>query len=261
MRSFLLIIISILILSMPSYSYATEHKEYWSSLNDTSDKVLQLVKQEKYEEAKQLLDYFSKQFLSIDHQQSSLSMSDLQIITKSFERAMESVTAVSMNHVERVRLATEFRLVVDALASPHHPLWLSSEQSIMKSLNELKGTMQQKDAQAFRHKVNEFLRLYQMIRPALLVSVEGEQVQKIESLVQFMDRYGTDMIHDTSMQKQLFVMEKEFQNLYQQVKEDSADPSLIWVMLTIGGMIIMSLSYVGWKKYRAEKRRVKERNH
>ncbi|MFV8828351.1 sporulation protein YpjB [Alkalihalobacterium sp. APHAB7] len=260
MRSFLLILLTIFVLSMPTYSNAAEDKEYWRTLNDTSDKVLQLVKQEKLEEAKQLLDYFSKQFLSLDHKQSSLSMSDLQIITKSYERAMESVTAVSMNRVERVRLATEFRLVVDALTSPHHPLWLSSEQTIMKSINELKGTMQQKDAQAFRHKINEFLRVYQMIRPALLVSVEGVQVQKIESLVQFIDRYGNDMIHDTSMQKQLFVMEKEFQNLYQQVKEDSADPSLVWVMLTIGGMIIISLSYVGWKKYRAEKRRVKVRD-
>ncbi|WP_238457459.1 sporulation protein YpjB [Alkalihalobacterium alkalinitrilicum] len=250
----------IFVLCMPTYSNASEHKEYWSTLNETSDKVLQLVKQEKHEEARQLLDYFSKQFLALDHTQTSLTMSDLQIVTKSFERAMESVTAVSMTQIERVRLATEFRLVVDALASPHHPLWLSTEQTMMKAMNELKGSMEQKDVQAFRHKINEFLRSYQMVRPALIISVEGVQVQKIESLVQFLDRYGNDMIQDTSMQKQLFMLESELENLYQQVKEDSADPSLIWVMLTIGGTIIISLSYVGWKKYRAEKRRVKVRD-
>ena len=42
-------------------------------------------------------------------------------------------------------------------------------------------------------------------------------------------------------------------------KKDEADPSLIWVIISTGGMIVLTLSYVGWRKYRGEKE--KNRTH
>ena len=35
--------------------------------------------------------------------------------------------------------------------------------------------------------------------------------------------------------------------------EDEADPSLWWVIISTGSIIILTLSYVGWRKYQGEK--------
>jgi sporulation protein YpjB len=35
--------------------------------------------------------------------------------------------------------------------------------------------------------------------------------------------------------------------------QDQADPSLWWVIISTGSIIIMTLSYVGWRKYKGDK--------
>jgi sporulation protein YpjB len=54
-------------------------------------------------------------------------------------------------------------------------------------------------------------------------------------------------------------MEEELKALFERVKEDEADPSLLWVMISTGSVILLSLSYAGFRKYRAEKARIEKR--
>jgi sporulation protein YpjB len=48
-------------------------------------------------------------------------------------------------------------------------------------------------------------------------------------------------------------MEEELQNLFDRIKDDEADPSLLWVMISTGSIILLSLSYTGWRKFKGEK--------
>ncbi|MEN2454698.1 sporulation protein YpjB, partial [Bacillus sp. JR_15] len=43
------------------------------------------------------------------------------------------------------------------------------------------------------------------------------------------------------------------------VDQDEADPSLLWVILTTGSIILLTLTYVGFRKYRAEKEKKQKR--
>ncbi|MDY7222247.1 sporulation protein YpjB [Halalkalibacterium halodurans] len=234
----------------------SDSQDTWKELNRTSDQVLQLVKQEKLEEAKQLLDYFQTQFVKADYDDRKLSMTSLRTVTTSYERANQAVTATNMGLDERIRHVTEFRLVVDAIVSEHHPLWLHSETSIMHALTRMKEAIQTEDHQGFQHRLNEFLNHYQMIRPSLTITLEPAHLQQVESQVSYMENFRMERSAD-EVENHLNLMEETFTALFAQVKEDSADPSLLWVMFTIGGMIIASLSYAGWRKYKGEKRKVK----
>lgn len=40
--------------------------------------------------------------------------------------------------------------------------------------------------------------------------------------------------------------------------EDEADPSLWWVIISTGSIIIATLSYVGWRKYNGDKEMKKD---
>lgn len=228
----------------------------WKELNQTSDQILQLVKQEKFTEAKQLMGYFSVSFLEMDFRDEGITMSALRAVTLAFEKAEESVTAADMPLEQRINQVTAFRLAVDALSSEYHPLWLHSEESIMNALNLMEESVKQKDNQAYQIRMNQFLEQYEKIRPALYIDTEPQQLQRIDSQITYLDHNRAKALNEDNLIQHIGVMKDEWTNLYKRVKEDSADPSLWWVMFTIGGMITTSLSYVGWRKYRAEKKKV-----
>jgi sporulation protein YpjB len=256
---FIFIFCICLYMSTAGYGYATEvnGQHTWKELNQTTDHVLQLVKQEKFEEAKQLLDYFSDGFIQLDFKAEGFTMNEMRTITMTFEQSVEAVTAAEKSLDERIYTVTTFRLAVDALSSEHHPLWLQSEGTLLNQLALIKQEHQNGQPEAMQHRMNTFLRHYQMIRPALTIDLEPHLLQQVESQVTYLDNLRVDGINSDKLTAHIEMMEADFAKVFERVKEDSADPSLLWVMITIGGMIVLSLSYVGVKKYRAEKGKVR----
>ncbi|MGO4888095.1 sporulation protein YpjB [Anaerobacillus sp. MEB173] len=260
MRALVILLISVIIIANPigTPSYADQHNQQkWLELNQTADRVLQLVKEEKYSDAKQLLNYFSEQFLKIRDEDQEITMSQLRVVTTSYEKAMGAVTSVSDSPTDRINAVMQFRLVVDALVSEHHPLWKNTEKSVIASFSELKAAAEKGDGQAFQHRLNEFLSKYQMIRPAIMINLEPQYFERVESQIRFLENYRTQIIGDPNKVKHLDMIEKDLHSLYKGFEQDSADPSLWWVIISVGGMIVVSLTYVGWKKYQAEKNKVK----
>lgn len=254
MRQFVFAMIIIIVCSFPIAAHAEE--DIWKQLNQTSDRILQLVKSEGYVEAKQLLDYFATIFFELDFQKEKLSMNDLRVITTSFERAKEAVTAYDMPKDERIYRVTSFRLAVDALSSEFHPLWLQSEERMMNSFDRLEEALKNRDMRAFQSRLNDFLTYFEVIRPALLISLNNEQFYRIQSQIKFLENKRNQVDFDVTL-SHLQLMKEEWTNLYNKMKEDTTDPSLWWVIFAIGSMITLSLSYVGWKKYKGEKQKVR----
>jgi sporulation protein YpjB len=61
--------------------------------------------------------------------------------------------------------------------------------------------------------------------------------------------------------ERLTLLQKDLKKVFDKVERDDADPSLLWVILTTGGIIITALTYVGYRKYRAEKKKEKKREY
>ncbi|QOY35829.1 sporulation protein YpjB [Anaerobacillus isosaccharinicus] len=252
-----LICLFFLVISTSVHAEKDLDQKEWRQLNQTADKVLQLVKEEKYSEAKQLMDFFSKQFLAIRYDDQNLSMTQLRLITTSYEKAMGAVTSASASHEERVLAVSEFRLVIDALVSEHHPLWKNTETQVMNYFAKMREAISSDDSNSFQHHFNGFLQRYAVIRPAIMIDLLPHQFQRIDSHVRYVERYRATIISDKEKAKQLKIMEEDFAKLYKGFEEDQADPSLWWVILSIGGTILLSLSYVGYKKYKGEKNKMK----
>lgn len=92
-----------------------EHKDL-KALNNIANQVLELGKQENYEQAKKVLNNFPTLFLK-QTSENQLSMAQVKMIIHTYEKAEEAVTRVQMNLDERIHYLTQFRLAVDALSS------------------------------------------------------------------------------------------------------------------------------------------------
>ncbi|MFD1738532.1 sporulation protein YpjB [Bacillus salitolerans] len=248
----MMMILAIIFAIMPSVSHAN-HTHNWEDLDIVADQALQLVKQQKYEDASKLLSYFSDQFSKLLSHESMLSMDELRIITATYEDASLALTTISMPHEERVQSVTTFRLVVDAIESEHQPLWTEMEGSVMTTFQSMKEAVSEGNSQHFNHQLNEFLGKYQMIYPSVRLDLEAEDSQRIDSFVTFLDKYRGEFLTNDSKMDHMNVIEEELTRMFKQMKKDDADPSLIWVMISTGSAIILTLTYVGWRKYKGDK--------
>ncbi len=239
----------------PISIFAASNEENWEKLDQISDQALQMVKHERYKDAKQLLTHFSNEFLRMNQREQSYSMDELRVITVTHNAALEAVNSTSLSFEERINKVTQFRLVIDALRSEHQPMWTEMEDSIMTTFSQMKQTIEEGDNENYNQLLTIFLSKYNVIHPSIKVDITPEDVQKIDSHIAFLDTYRNEELKTTTRMQQLDEMELELNNLFERMTEDDADPSLIWVMISTGGAIILTLIYVGWRKYKGDKQK------
>jgi sporulation protein YpjB len=229
-------------------------------LDTISDEALQMMKIHRYEDAKKLLNYFSKQFTSISNNEYPFSMDELRIVTVSHDEAMEAAESSSMEYEERVTRLTKFRLVVDAIASSHQPLWTEMKGQIMTAFHQAREAATSGDSSDFHSNFNTFLSLYNVIYPSMKIDVSAENIQRLDARINFIDEYRSQVVNNVKSQQELDGLESDLQRLFENMDEDEADPSLWWVIISTGSIIISTLSYVGWRKYKGDKEMNKNRS-
>lgn len=222
-------------------------------LDEISDEALQMVKYQKYEDAEQLLNYFSAQFTSVAKTIRPLTADEIRIVTVSRDEAMEAAVSSNMNYQERISRFTKFRLVIDAITTRHQPMWTDLQDKIMAALEQVKVSANNGDMNKFNTDFNAFLSLYNVIYPSMEIDVPAESIQKLDARINNIDAYRTQMTSNPKNIAELDGLEADLKKIFSNTEQDQADPSLWWVIISTGSIIIMTLSYVGWRKYQADR--------
>lgn len=230
-------------------------------LDQIADEALQMVKLSRYSEAERLLEYFSDQFLTITVRERLFSMDELRIVTVSYQDALEAVANSELSHDERVNKATQLRLVTDAIVSTHEPLWTGLEGQMLSILYDMKEAVMDGETESFHFQLNAFLSVYEVIYPSLKIDVPMETMQQLDTRISYIDQYRPQLLANMDGQRELEVLEADLKYVFSRTSEDEADPSLWWVIISTGSIIIVTLSYVGWRKYRGDKRKEKSRSN
>lgn len=260
MRRLAIIFIScLLLIPATAHTKAASGEELWNQLENTSGQALELVKQKKYADAKQMLSYFKKKFLNQKREKLELSMTQLRILTTSYDHAERAVNSVSEEGNERIRALTQFHLVVDALHSDNQPLWRSTKSSFFNAFNQMKQAAAKKNNRAFQYYLNQFMSQYEMIHPALNVDLNDSAMERLESEIRFLIKHRGHFFSDKQYINHLNRMEKDFHALFDGTLEDAIDLTLPWIILSIGGIITIALFYAGLQKYKGEKKKKNEK--
>lgn len=259
MRARFLITVLIVLLLLPITVHAEETSTI-DKLDQLSDEALQMVKLHRYDDAKKLLNYFSDQFFSVSGKDRSFTTDELRIVTLSYDEAVQATANATMNHDEKINQVTKFRLVIDAITSPYPPLWTEMESPIMTAFAEVKDAAYSGDKEHFHESFNTFLSLYDIIYPSMKINVAVDRIQQLDTRISYVDKYRPQILTESASQQELEALEADLQLLFDEMGEDEADPSIWWVIISTGSIIILTLSYVGWRKYKGEQNKEKDRS-
>ncbi|MFZ4452297.1 sporulation protein YpjB [Salibacterium aidingense] len=222
------------------------------TVNDKAKTMHDLVLNGEYEEAKRIHGWLVRRFPAVSFDDYNLTTRQLTEIFRAFDRAGEAVTNVDMDERQRVQYIFSFRLAVDASISEKHPLWKKSGEQLLLLLDEIKQTLEQEDEQQARQLFYHWQKEFEVIRPALYTGKEEEEYMPLVSYVRYMEKEGWDKSDKISEVEKL---KEHLQQAMGKTQNSAADPSLWTIILSIGSVLFVSLTYTGWKKYKGEKER------
>ncbi|MRX70979.1 sporulation protein YpjB [Bacillus lacus] len=232
----------------------------WGTLNKLSDTAYQLAKQNKFTESAEILKYFEQEIQKMPELGESMPKEHFRTISISQQHALEAMSSGGAREDEKVRAVTQFRLLVDALGSQYDPLWSSFEEPVMTVLQDLKRCAERGDTLSFQYSWSKFAGIYNMIYPSVVVDVHPQEIKRMDAHISVVEDSLFFSLPATARTKQLLVMEEDLKTIFERAHKDEADPSLLWVIISTGSIIISTLTYVGWRKYRAETERRNQRD-
>lgn len=229
-------------------------------LDSISDDAFQMVKNQRYAEAQKLLNYFSEQFDGISSDRFHLSLDEARIITVSHDEALEALASPAAAHQERLNKVTRFRLVMDALATSSEPLWIEMEDRVMSTFAKAKSSAYEGNPETYHMNVNSFLSLYNLIYPSMKIDRSAEDIQRLDAKVGFLEDFQPSGSPAKAEKEEFEALESSLQAIFDGAEEDEADPSLWWVISSTGSIIILTLSYVGWRRFKADTEQARKRS-
>lgn len=252
-------ILFFLIMNLTLHSAIGQSSSSLDKLDILSDKALEMTKLGRYADSETMLTEFSDLFLKVTVSESIFNMDELRIITVAHSEALGVIQDDAIPADQKVNSVTKFRLVIDAVKSTHQPLWTDMKSPIMETFGQTKQAVIKKDVNKLEEELSILLSQYDMIYPSLKVDLPVNKLQKLDARVHYIDEYRNDLITDPVAMTELNALQTDLSSIFDDMEESEADPSLWWVIISTGSIIIMTLSYVGWKKYKGGNEEIKTR--
>ncbi|KAB7708921.1 hypothetical protein F9802_01900 [Bacillus aerolatus] len=258
---YLLLVCCLLII--PIHSQAEDSNARLLKLDQTAGQALEFTKAGRYEEAEAQLKAVENELIQLQSESIGLSVEGWTVLSVSVGQALQVIQSPEGKEKEALETVTSFRLAADAVVSRHQPLWVEMEQPVMYSLQSLKESSAAADSSGFHASLNAFLANYYMIQPSLRVDISKKRLQSLDNQVRYMDHNREKVFAGASAEGKISQLEKEVETVFNEMsKKDPSQPSLGWIISITGGIIITTLSYVGWRKYKGQKEEAKKKqNH
>lgn len=232
-------------------------------LERLADYALELSKAKRYVEASKALSNFEDELLVKMESGLFINMDEWRILQIVLEEARHVLNGDEFADDEISAAMAKFRLTFDAIISVHEPLWVQMDKQVIEAFQSVKAAASGNDPIRFRNQFQSFLMIYNIIYPSLLIDISGEALEKVDGKINNISNHLNLFLSSNSKLEDLEELENDLEKLFERAEEDEADPSLWWVIISTGGIIILSLIYTGWRKYKGEreKQRYFEKNH
>ena len=246
----LLLFITLLVWPVSGHA-KSQDEDPWAKLTSLATKVTDTVDSGEYQGALTFLDAFSKEWTKVSKGQ---SLSDIQVRTLNASLyTLQKELQVKADPVQLKRSSVSFRLAVDALASDGVPLWRSMGDQLIQSFNSVKKDVQTGNDAKFQVDLNQFLDLYQMVYPSMAIDVASDPLKNLDSEVNQLANQRMTYVQNAKVEKgQLQKLSGDLGTIFAQktaMVNGGMTTSVNSMIISIGGLIVLTLLYVSWRKY------------
>lgn len=228
-------------------------------LNQTADELFRQSEAGTYAEARLKLIQFGDLMNSIPFH-GITSVEGAHELSEAVVEAKRTFNAASISPPKALKASSQIRLAADAITHSHQPMWLQYYKVMKDHAKALENAAVSRKTLEMRSALSAFEERYEIIRPAVWISREPWQGEKMDSLLAFLDNQAEakDVSFDnlTAGTKQL---QDAIDELFGKKEERTAYVPIMnpgnpiqW-SLTIGSLIIAVLSYVAWRMFQGDR--------
>ncbi|QHS22571.1 hypothetical protein GWK91_06245 [Virgibacillus sp. MSP4-1] len=232
-------------MTIPVFAHHQEGQPY-NLLNEVYT-VYELTDAKKYEAAGEKLNQI---VTALQTNHLSLSEEKLEYVIDNTENTIRHLQSDIENHELKVDKALAFVLMMESAKNP-------DSQMVAKWNNELKNQITnglQSETRSLPAEFSQVMDLYSIVYPAIKIREDTRLWSKLDE--QFVNLNQIE--NEEDMLHALNVMLETFNQLDTPVSnEKDDDASFAWLIFSVGGVIIFTLLYVGWRKYKGEKKEKK----
>lgn len=250
MRRSIILLLFIILFFVPVQSGQATADEM-HRLDHLADDALQFAQLGRVEDVRRVIEKIGT---ILDSETGNhLPVDEWRMLSLSYQEVNKLLHQNDVDEEQLLSQLTKFRLVVDAIATDYQPLWLDMESIVTDIVDEAIEAFHAGDEETFLSQMDAFFHTYELLYPSLVVDVPLEKIQRVDSHIQYIKMNVETMLSSDRASGELTQLQEEVRSLFTDTEEDEADPSLWWVIITTGGIIVSTLSYVGYRKYRGEK--------
>lgn len=191
------------------------------------------------------------------------SVEGMNALAQSVVQAKRSFNSVYATQQDTLIAAAKIKLVADALTHPNEPMWHQYYKVMKEDVRVLQLAVQQKNETQVGQAVVRYERHYSTIRPALFISRDPSDVEKLDSLMSFIKTQSTaKAIAYENLANASEHLQSALDLIFDKREEDTAylplgqNANPTWWTMLMAVIIIPVLAFAGWRMY-AERSLVK----
>lgn len=222
--------------------------------------IERMTEQGKVAEARERLDQLGIAAIrtSFDH---ITGVEGVRSLTDAILAAQREYNRAVYSQEDAAAAISRLRLITDAMAHPKTPLWHRYYKLLKDNIGSLETALAAGDRKAAEQAYAELRKRYLQVRPALTVKKPGGDLEKLDSLLVYMQKeLAAGGGHSEAFAAAVKESERCIELLFEQKEESTAylpltgtDRPLLWTF-GIGSILTAVLGYVAWRMFRFEKR-------
>lgn len=187
------------------------------------------------------------------------SVEGIHALAESIMDARETLARVEVSQDEWIGKSARLRLAVNSLNHREGALWLKYYKVMADNLQSMEKARTGGEATVLLDSFQEFKGRYEVIRSAAIIAREPSEIAKFESWLSYVERLSNDKkLDQEELVRALDLGEGMLKELFGRRADEPVflpitgyDNPWYWSAL-IGGWIVLTLSYAGIRKYRAQ---------
>ncbi|WP_102027211.1 sporulation protein YpjB [Salirhabdus sp. Marseille-P4669] len=240
-KTLLVFIISFFVL-LPDKLFA-DHTEHSYHLLEEVYTVYELTNEQKYDAASKKLEQVS---IAVANNHLNVPKDKLVFIQESVSNVKMELLSDALTDEMKRDSAESIVLMMEAATHKESQLFENKKAELKRQiLNTLES-----DTVDFEENYWKTVTEFQTLIPAFKVELPVSNWGSIDVQLSSMK----NMNDFKEMEEDLHVLLNLYEPVEVQKNEEDDDSSFIWLVSTIGGTIVFTLIYVGWRKYKGEKK-------